>query len=710
MECPSDDDQGNESKLLFVTGNKTTLENSNKYCLNDEELDEETIGDELDEEAPEFKLSGMTSDNKLKIRISGGKTSDKRPDGRTPGHKVRNKTPDDDIKQNEVHMPNDGITTNNGITSNNGFEPNDGIASTAGTVPDEGNHLKMVTEFETAGNRIKKEIQTNDVDEDIDSEIRNKYMSYINQANTGEEESEGVDDINEGTEGMEDVDEEAEGIEDADEGASNNYMLMLTKDNEYVPITNGRKENLNTIEKRPFKCDLCGKQFTEFCSLKRHNLVHTKEKPHVCSVCGRPFSRYESLTRHMMIHSGDKPHKCEVCGKRFTFPHILNRHLLIHTGDKPYECHICGKMFTLSYHVTRHLLTHTGEKPFSCEICGRQFSQRGDLSRHELLHSESNPNTCYICGRGFTKLKHLERHIEIHESQIASLTCEICGRKFEKTRSKKMHMKAHVRNAPEPGTVSDEVMQLYIRQKMLMEKKGKSGRKNKDLNSTESEDEVKNKFDESQKPGTVKNWQSTSIQSTNMFITKTKIDIEKTHEKGKLDVMSFKNENGRKYDKIYQEPKGITSQKSDKLIEKQSYETICQKVLLPDVAGNVKLNEKVSKKSSLVVGSMEFNEKVRQTITPDAAGNVKFHGKVRQLAVPDVADKVNCCNICGIYFLNVDQFKEHMATIHEDEILMEEGEEFEAVEVAQKSEKEINNSVDMSKRDSNVDSNFKYVL
>jgi hypothetical protein len=61
---------------------------------------------------------------------------------------------------------------------------------------------------------------------------------------------------------------------------------------------------------------------------------------------------------HMAKHSGDKPYKCEVCPKQFNHKTDLRRHMCLHTGEKPFSCEVCGKGFIREDRMIKHSDTH----------------------------------------------------------------------------------------------------------------------------------------------------------------------------------------------------------------------------------------------------------------------------------------------------------------------------------------------------------------
>jgi uncharacterized Zn-finger protein len=59
----------------------------------------------------------------------------------------------------------------------------------------------------------------------------------------------------------------------------------------------------------------------------------------------------------------NKPYKCDICGKEFSQNSNLQYHIRTHTGDKPYNCDVCGKAFSENCSLQRHIRKHTGVNP-----------------------------------------------------------------------------------------------------------------------------------------------------------------------------------------------------------------------------------------------------------------------------------------------------------------------------------------------------------
>ena len=62
---------------------------------------------------------------------------------------------------------------------------------------------------------------------------------------------------------------------------------------------------LHGTGEKPYKCDMCEKEFARPSSLKVHKRTHSCDRPYVCAICGASFADNSNLHRHNRLkHSG----------------------------------------------------------------------------------------------------------------------------------------------------------------------------------------------------------------------------------------------------------------------------------------------------------------------------------------------------------------------------------------------------------------------
>ncbi|KAK3596783.1 hypothetical protein CHS0354_038785 [Potamilus streckersoni] len=175
---------------------------------------------------------------------------------------------------------------------------------------------------------------------------------------------------------------------------------------------------------KPFICEVeaCNKGFMSKFKLERHCLIHTSPRHHKCPYCDKSFNRKDHLKNHLITHDPNKKiWKCELCGKEYSYNFSYRTHMAFHAAEsgQTLVCQICKKEALTKEELLFHLKIHTGaraaksltEKTHQCFECGKKFFTRKDVKRHMITHTKKKDFLCQYCPQRFGRKDHLTRHL-----------------------------------------------------------------------------------------------------------------------------------------------------------------------------------------------------------------------------------------------------------------------------------------------------------
>ncbi|KAB0347535.1 hypothetical protein FD754_012392, partial [Muntiacus muntjak] len=183
---------------------------------------------------------------------------------------------------------------------------------------------------------------------------------------------------------------------------------------------------VDNTEEKSWKCELCGKGSNKISQLQAHQTAYPEDKTSKWNTCDRMFSQH-SVRPHtfkpIRIHTREKPYKCDVCDKNFSWNFHLQAHQSPHRRET-LKCDMCGKDFSQISHLQAHQRVHIREKPYRCDTCGKGFSQSSHIQDHQWAHTREKPYMCDVCGNGFSWNSNLQAH------QRKPCKCSMCGKSF----------------------------------------------------------------------------------------------------------------------------------------------------------------------------------------------------------------------------------------------------------------------------------------
>ncbi|GIX99217.1 transcription factor IIIA [Caerostris extrusa] len=143
----------------------------------------------------------------------------------------------------------------------------------------------------------------------------------------------------------------------------------------------------------PYKCEFegCKKAFLTPSKLKRHNKVHQGykcEKPN----CDQVFEKWSLLVMH--LKDAHRPeYKCDTCGRLFSNSYALKLHCRIHDEIRmAYPCEVpnCVRYYFDKKNLQWHMRKYHAKRPFNCpkKNCYKAFKTEAELDDHLSFHNK----------------------------------------------------------------------------------------------------------------------------------------------------------------------------------------------------------------------------------------------------------------------------------------------------------------------------------
>ena len=100
------------------------------------------------------------------------------------------------------------------------------------------------------------------------------------------------------------------------------------------------------------------------------------------------FYYFSDIKRHLeQVHEGRKKFKCENCGKEYTEKKGLLVHIKrIHDNIRDEQCNQCGKLFFTKEVLKGHIrnIHNKDQNPrLKCEYCQKSYAQKGYFKIHQ---------------------------------------------------------------------------------------------------------------------------------------------------------------------------------------------------------------------------------------------------------------------------------------------------------------------------------------
>ena len=192
---------------------------------------------------------------------------------------------------------------------------------------------------------------------------------------------------------------------------------------------------------------------------------------HKCEICGKTFPRFYSLRRHQIMHSGEKKYKCPICSMSFSHVYNRNRHVKRHAnrsnglmrraaatqkdsqlGDQDpdqQDIRTFGSADANGLNQTAAagavISTDLSERKENDPLFGQHPNKGNEAGSKPSVNNQGKAFRCTHCYKYFSSSDRLAKHLIVHsgDEEKKPLACHICFKRFLNNSALTCHLKVH---------------------------------------------------------------------------------------------------------------------------------------------------------------------------------------------------------------------------------------------------------------------------
>ncbi|XP_018016495.2 uncharacterized protein LOC108673215 [Hyalella azteca] len=143
----------------------------------------------------------------------------------------------------------------------------------------------------------------------------------------------------------------------------------------------------------------------------RYKCRKPKDASHRCGICDALFASRRQIVQHLITHTNLRPFKCTLCGENFTFRRTLIRHCNeSHPEVCTQPCKFCGLPFETVSELKRHSCNASQKGGFPCPYCDFETNMDIRLFVHIHSHGRGTRYFCVYCSNFFPTVNKVRYH------------------------------------------------------------------------------------------------------------------------------------------------------------------------------------------------------------------------------------------------------------------------------------------------------------